>query len=183
MSDANPMALLPALNIAAFERSADGTFSAIAPAPAWFPRLADTTFPFLGHILEEATQFWNSGAGGSREFGPCAEVDESGREFHYRVRALTVPDGGSQFLIFELDPGSDRLRDVLQKAREQMLALEQDRATQSRAAAEVRLAGSEILQLLTQLSASGTNEAQAALINQARAWCEALIATSDRMSS
>jgi hypothetical protein len=143
--------LLPAIDIAVFSRGTDGSFSSIAPPPPWFRRLADVTFPFLGHILEEAAEFWRSGVPGSREYGPCAEVDEEGREFHYRVKAVTIGERGSQFLIFELDPGSDRLREALQKARDQALLLERNRATQVAAAADVRLVALEIQQLAKQL--------------------------------
>jgi hypothetical protein len=116
--------LLPAMEIAAFERRRDGSFAAVAPTPAWFRRLvADPTFPFLGHILDEATQFWATRVPSRREWGPCAEVDESGREFHYRVTAVTVAN--FQYLVFQLDTGSDEMRQVLQKVREKMLATEQ----------------------------------------------------------
>jgi hypothetical protein len=113
----NPLApLLTALDIAAFERSAEGGFQSLAPLPVWFTRLGrDGTFPFLGHILEEAHVFWNAGADGSREWGPCADVDDSGREFHYRVKALRVKT--RDYLVFQVDEGAERLREVLQKVR------------------------------------------------------------------
>jgi hypothetical protein len=154
MSDELLMTLLPAMDIAVFSRRADGSFVALTPPPAWFPRLADVTFPFLGHILEEASEFWRTGQPGSREYGPCAEVDERGREFHYRVRALTVEERGHQFLIFELDSGSDRLREALQTAREQSLAFEKSRAEQRAAASEIRARALEMMQLLSRLPAS-----------------------------
>ena len=91
MTDRPLSTLLTALGIAAFERSADGGLQSLAPLPAWFTRLSrDGTFPFLGHILEEANAFWTSGADGVREWGPCADADESGHEIHYRVKALRV---------------------------------------------------------------------------------------------
>ena len=125
MSDDLLKALLPALGIAAFERHMDGSFRALAPIPTWFERLAgDGTFPFLGHILEEATRHWNKGdAAKPREWGPSAETDETGHEFHYMVTALTLT--GRSVLIFSLDTGSDRIRHVLQKVRDQALAAEQ----------------------------------------------------------
>ena len=117
--------LIPALGIAAFERQVDGSFRALAPIPRWFERLAgDGTFPFLGHILEEATRHWNKGdAANPREWGPSAETDEAGHEFHYIVTALTL--SGRNVLIFSLDAASDRMRQVLQKVRDQALAAEQ----------------------------------------------------------
>jgi hypothetical protein len=167
--------LLPAMDIAVFSRGTDGSFSSIAPPPAWFQRIADVTFPFLGHILEEATDFWRSGVPGLREYGPCAEVDEAGREFHYRVKALTIGGPGSQFLVFELDPGSDRLRDALQKARDQVLVAERNRAAQLAAAGDVRLAALEIQQLLEQLPGAG-------LADALRAKCEVLIRAAETIA-
>ena len=117
--------LLAALDIAAFERHPDGSFAPLAPPPAWFVRIvADGTLPFLGHILEEANQFWNGRSPGRRDWGPCAEVDETGSEFHYNVAAVNA--GGRQYLFFQVDPGSDRIRDVLQKIREQALVANHD---------------------------------------------------------
>ena len=117
--------LLTALGIAAFERGADGGLQSLAPLPTWFTRVSrDGTFPFLGHILEEANAFWNSGADGVREWGPCADVDESGQEIHYRVKALRVKT--CAYLVFQIDEGAERLREVLQKVRSDALAAEQN---------------------------------------------------------
>lgn len=116
--------LLTALDLAAFERNAQGGFQSLAPPPAWLTRLShDGTFPFLGHILEEANAFWNSGADGLREWGPCAEVDENGREFHYLVKAVRVDI--RTYLVFQVDEGAERLQRVLQKVRSDALAVEQ----------------------------------------------------------
>jgi hypothetical protein len=49
-----------------------------------------------------------------REWGPSVETDEGGREFHYRVNALTL--SGRSVLIFSLDTASDQMRQVLQKS-------------------------------------------------------------------
>ena len=117
-------ALLRSLGIAAFERNADGTFQPIAPAPVWFAGLGkDGTFPFLGHILEEASAFWASKTDGVRDWGPCADVDDNGQEFHYLVKAVTI--GPRTYLVFQLDEAAERMRDVLQKVRSD--ALEQAR--------------------------------------------------------
>jgi hypothetical protein len=120
MDDELQASLFSALGIAAFERMGDGAFRSIAPVPRWLQRLMiDGTFPFLGHVLTEATDFWKAGAETAAEWGPCAEPDESGREFHYRVVAVSLP--GRQFLLFRLDPESDRMREVLQSVRSQAL--------------------------------------------------------------
>ena len=125
MTDNALSTLLTALGIAAFERGAEGRFQSLAPLPTWFTRLSrDGTFPFLGHILEEANGFWNTQADGVREWGPCAEVDEGGQEFHYRVKALRVDTRA--YLVFQVDEGAERLRRVLQRARSDALAEEQN---------------------------------------------------------
>ena len=121
MTDNALSTLLAALDIAVFERRPEGDFQSLVPPPKWFKRLArDGTFPFLGHILEEATTFWNSGSEGLRAWGPCADVDESGAEFHYRVKALRVQTRA--YLVFQFDEGAEELRKVLQKVREDALA-------------------------------------------------------------
>jgi hypothetical protein len=177
MNDPNFTPLLLALEIAAFRRGADGSFSSMAPPPPWFPRLAeDGTFPFLGHILEEANEFWQSGTPGSRAFGPCAEVDESGREFHYQVRAITSWDGRSQYLVFELDAASDQLREALQRAREQLLVTERNRRT----VGEIRHAGRELSELIEQFS-SAAPDRQPDLIESLRSKCDALMTSVDRL--
>ncbi|HYT69419.1 MAG TPA: hypothetical protein VEL51_23575 [Vicinamibacterales bacterium] len=179
MTDDLLTTLLPAMDIAVFSRRTDGSFSPITPTPEWFRRLADVTFPFLGHILEEASEFWGSGVSGSREYGPCAELDETGREFHYRVRALTTGEQGSQFLVFELDPGSDHLRDALQKAREQALVAERDHAAQREAVADIRKAVLELMQLLKQLPTTGP---QGELTRTLAAKCTVVLRSTDPMA-
>ena len=116
MTEQDPERLLTALEIAAFARVQQSAFRPLATPPAWFGRLSrDGTFPFLGDILEEAEAFWVSGQEGSRQWGPCAEVAEDGREFHYLVKALTADQHA--YLVFQLDEGAERLREVLQKVR------------------------------------------------------------------
>jgi hypothetical protein len=177
VTDDLPKALLPAMNVAVFTCAADGSFLPLAPPPPWFSRLADVTFPFLGHILEEARAFWRSGVPGSREYGPCAEEDTDGTEFHYRVKALTTADK-SQFLVFELDRGSDRLRDALQTAREQALAREQHGARQRLAAEEIRRTADEMLQLLNEIPIDSGGPPRG-LIDAMNAKCEALKGMAD----
>jgi hypothetical protein len=124
MTDNALATIFTALDIAAFERSAEGGFQSLAPLPAWFARLGqDGSVPVLGHILEEANVFWDAGADGLHEWGPCAEVDERGREFHYRVKALRV--NTRAYLVFHVDEGAERLRQVLQKVRSDALVEEQ----------------------------------------------------------
>lgn len=168
--------LLPALQIAAFARSADGSFSTASPTPAWFARLVkDTTFPFLGHILEEARQFWDSGAPGFREFGPCAEVDESGAEFHYKV--IAVSTAGIQYLLFQPDAATDRMRDVLQKARELSLRAGEDSRTTAALALlqkEARMAAAEIGELIEQMRRARPQQDKSKVLDDIAARCERL---------
>lgn len=120
MSDDIVAPLLPVLGLAAFERTPEGAFRALAPLPPWFARLGrDGTFPFLGHILEEANAFWRTRREGLREWGPCAEVDENGGEFHYLVKAVTL--GERTYLVFQFDEAAERIREVLQKVRSDAL--------------------------------------------------------------
>lgn len=120
MTDESLSTLLTALDIVAFERRPDGSFRPLTAPPEWFGRLSrDGTFPFLGHILDEAQAFWNSRAEGAREWGPCADVAEDGREFHYLVKALRVQERA--YLVFQRDQGAERVRDVLQKVRSEAL--------------------------------------------------------------
>jgi hypothetical protein len=121
MTDEALATLLTALDIAAFGRVQAGGFRPLATPPAWFGRLTrDGTFPFLGHILDEAEAFWISGEEGSRQWGPCVDLGEDGREFHYLVKALTANQRA--FLVFQLDEGAERVREVLQKVRADALA-------------------------------------------------------------
>ena len=142
MTNQSLASLFPAIGIAAFERTPDGAFMPLTPPPEWFRRLADVTFPFLGHILEEANEFWRSREPGSRDFGPCAEVDATGREFHYKVTAVTAPD--NQYLLFQLDHASDQMRQTLQVVRDQRLALEQESGAMAAMLTEARRAADEI---------------------------------------
>jgi hypothetical protein len=152
ISDQSLARLLPAIDIAAFERTPGGSFTPVAPAPQWFRRLADVTFPFLGHILDEANHFWAAGAPGSREWGPCAEVDDTGVEFHYKVTAVTAPD--KQYLLFQRDRAADRMREMLQGIRDERLAIEQGRGPVA-LASEAQRTAAEIHDAVTeQLKAS-----------------------------
>ena len=126
MTDEPLAILLAALDIVGFERTPDGNFRPLTVPPSWFGRLSrDGTFPFLGHILEEAKAFWNLRVDGVREWGPCADVAEDGREFHYLVKALRLQ--GRAYLVFQLDQGAERVREVLQKVRSEALGASDDR--------------------------------------------------------
>jgi hypothetical protein len=180
-------ALLPAIGMAAFERRRDGSFAPAAPLPPWFGRLVgDATFPFLGHILDEATQVWAARTPARREWGPCAEVDETGREFHYRVTAVNAHD--AQYLVFQLDAVSDEMREVLQKVRQQMLETEQARAASDRAPA-APIASAEIVRravdderaIAASLPGAATAESRQAIGGDLSARCDALARAVDAL--
>jgi hypothetical protein len=163
MSDHALEVLLPALELVPFERRPDGSFAALLPPPDWFrPRAATGVLPFMGYILEEATDFWDGGAPGIREWGPCADVDVDGREFHYRV--IGVQAGGRQFLVLQLDRQSDRMREVLQKVRDHALADERDARTRAALAGQARRTGADVEALLARLRDSALTPAQLAIV-------------------
>ena len=165
--------LLSAIDLAAFERSRDGSFRSIAPPPPWFARLSgDPTFPFLGHILEEAMQFWSARIAGKREWGPCAEVDEHGKQFHYRVVAVNSAD--TAYLLFALDGGSEEMRDVLQRVRQQMLDAEQ-------AHGEIRRAAGELRALAGAVTASTSDESRHTLASSLSEKCDDLLRRIDAL--
>ncbi len=182
MSDDDLTKLLPAIDIAAFRRKPDGAFTPVSPPPTWFGRLVeDATFPFLGHVLEEASLFWKGRTPGAREFGPCVEVNDAGQEFHYRVLAVTADR--SQFLLFQLDPGSDRLREVLQKAREQALsAATRVPATIAKVQQEVRRTTERMHDLLRPLLATGLQDPQFELWKTLSDACEDLVREVDALA-
>jgi hypothetical protein len=172
--------LLAAAEVAAFERSADGSFSALAEAPPWFRRLAGTTFPFLGHVLDEANAFWQSGTVGTREWGPSVETDDAGREFHYLVTAVAA--GDRQFLLFRLDRGSDRVREVLQKVRDEKLAGERERQSRAKLAAVGRQASDEVHRVIGQLVRSSPTPEQRELLERLSSLCSTLVGVADQLS-
>ena len=174
MSEHELPVVLSALQMAAFKRAPDGSFVSMAPIPDWFTRItSDTTFPFLGHILEEAGAFWRRGVAGSRQWGPCAEVNESGEEYHYLVSALLTEDG--QYLVFQIDPGADRMRDLLQKVRSEALSAERDSASFAAIVAEMRRTNKDVRELLQQLVVSDLTPRQLELVNALAAKCVALM--------
>ena len=172
--------VLRALEMAAFKRAADGSFVSIAPTPDWFARItSETTFPFLGHILEEAGAFWRRGLPGSLQWGPCAEVNESGEEYHYLVSALIADDG--QYLVFQLDPGADRMRDLLQKVRSEALSAERDSASFTAIVAEMRRTNKSVKEILAQLVVSDLTPLQRELVNTLAAQSVALMGGASKL--
>jgi hypothetical protein len=156
-------AVTAALGIAVFVRHGDGSFDSLGPAPAWFVRVTSgETFPFLGHILEEANVFWQRRTEGRLDWGPVAELDKDGHEYHYTVTALTA--NRAQFLVFQLDTGAERMRDVLQKVRAEALSAEQDQASHRVVASDLHRTNAEVKQLLAELMRTDPTPAQIELL-------------------
>ena len=123
MSDDALQAVVSALEIGIFELGAEGEFASVGAPPAWMAAFSrNPTFPFLGSFLPQAREFWLEPRADRLTWGPCAEVDAGGREFHFTVSALSLPD--RKFLVFELDRHAEPMRALLQKARDQALARE-----------------------------------------------------------
>lgn len=182
MTDESIGRLLSAMGVAVFERQPDGTFRSVTPPPVWFERLAaDMTFPFLGHILEEASDFWRSGRHGHEDFGPCVETDERGHEFHYRIAAVSV--GGRQYLWFTLDAASDRMRAVLQRARESALKAEAllKHAGEPGAQAAALEAAGQIKSMVQQLGPLEMPAVQRAIVQALLEVSERLVYSLERM--
>jgi hypothetical protein len=113
-------AVVFALEIGIFEQGPDGGFTSVGTPPAWMAAFSrNPTFPFLGSFLPQARQHWSAPRADRLTWGPCAEVDPEGREFHFTVSALSLPE--RKFLVFELDRHAEPMRALLQKAREQAL--------------------------------------------------------------
>ena len=177
MSDDLLKSLIPALDIAAFERRDDGSFESIAPMPVWFPQVVtDPSFPFLGHILEEANRFWLSSTPGLREWGPVAKVDEAGTEFHYKIAAITTAEG--RFLILQLDRASEEIRRVLQTVRTRQLEAEQTGEGSAARQAErraVRMAATDLQETLARVRGLGAGIAPDEAVAELSARSEALL--------
>jgi hypothetical protein len=113
-------AALGALEIGVFRQDDGGGFVSVGPVPAWMAAFSrNQTFPFLGSFLARAREFWREPQTDRLTWGPCAEMDTQGREFHFLVSAFSLP--GHKLLVFELDRSAAQMRDVLQKARDQAL--------------------------------------------------------------
>ena len=127
-----PMGLLAQLDYAVLERRPDGTFTMIGSPPVWLPRLWPETatpsetlrparaFLFLAHFMEEATVFWERGAGKVLASGPWTEVDREGREWVLEARAMRC-DGRAFLLLSFPTTDFETVRRLLQENREQSL--------------------------------------------------------------
>ena len=96
MSNDALQAVVAALEIGIFEQGPDGGFASVGTPPAWMAAFSrNPTFPFLGSFLPQARQFWSEPRPDRLTWGPCAEVDPDGREFHFTVSACRCPIASS----------------------------------------------------------------------------------------
>jgi len=144
--------VLAELGVAVMEQNRAGTFAPVGEMPAWFYRLfrgwtgntplaIQEHLPFLESFLPDAQDFWSGNGEGRLRSGLCAEVDESGNEFHFEVSALCI--GGRRLLLFEQRKDFEETREVLQKARQNLLdyeLLERTQRALERSQAELRKA-------------------------------------------
>ena len=180
MGDELLAGLLYTMGVAVFERRPDGAFVSVTEPPPWFSAMkADATFPFLGHILSEAAEFWERHVVGAQDWGPCAEVDEHGKEFHYKVTAVQAEE--RQYLTFQLDRDSDRMREMLQKVRERSLAEGTRSKRTTTLASDARHDAADLYDLLARLRATGLTQAQTALVAELNDVCDELLLSIDRL--
>ncbi len=152
MNDPDLIRVLIELGVGVMEQHPEGTFTVVGRMPPWLTRLVpdwpgDTPLviqerlPFLESFLPDAQEFWTEKGEGRLRSGLCAEVDESGGEYHYEVSALCV--GERRLLLFELRKDFEETREILQKARQNLLdyeLLERTQRALERSQAELRKA-------------------------------------------
>jgi hypothetical protein len=173
--------LLQAMDMVVFERRPDGAFVTITEPPRWFALMnADLRFPFLGHILAEAGDFWDRRVPGVQDWGPAAELDEHGKEFHYKVMAVQAEE--RQYLVFQLDRGSDRTREILQKVRERSLAESTRSKRTTSLASDARHTVADIHDLLARLRATGLTQAQTDVMAEVTDVLDELLMSIDRVA-
>jgi hypothetical protein len=97
------------------------------------------------------------------------EVNEAGQEFHYKVVAVAADS--AQYLVFQLDPAADQVRQILQKVRTEALAAERDAATYEAASASLHHAHLDIKDLVDRLWRSDPTPAQRELLNRLTTAC------------
>ena len=173
MADPVYVDLLAALDIVVMERLPDRSFRVLGPIPGWFvpihtaastgdtPEL-ERSFPFLDHFLEEAAAFWRHPGEGLLRSGPYSAKDANGVEFHFEVS--TVLADRRIFILFHLLTDFEDTRNVLQRARERTLALQQVGLKRAVLLAKTTILGTQ----MESLAASGLGAEQTALTDSMR---------------
>jgi hypothetical protein len=133
VTDSLPLDLMQALEMFALERMPDYTYTPVTPPPAWFRHILPLTeatgpltlgaiLPYLERFLSEAEPFWREGTRRSLVSGTFAAP---GGAEDVLLRACALNLGPRSLLVLERLRGQEDLRDILQKARENKLELEQ----------------------------------------------------------
>ncbi len=127
------MAVLEALGYALFARDDSGELRAVGRAPEWlralWPALAEAeavlplaeASPFLENFLIDAEEIWRKDTDERAQSGPWIETPAQGDNVELEATALNV-DGRSLLLINCLGEEFAAKKDVLQKARETVIA-------------------------------------------------------------
>ena len=173
-------ALLPALGFAVFVRGADNSFTPITPPPSWFTRLGNVTFPFLGHILEEANQFWDGGARRTAGVGP---VRGGGSQRQGVPLQSHRPDRrrADSACCFISTPNRIASAKCCPRSERESLATEQSRNATSMSAMEVRLIREEIHRILGKLLGTNATEVQIELLRKLSSRCDELALGTERL--
>lgn len=121
----------------ALEPGAGGSLTPLKPIPRRFAerfpslergRVDVAEFPFLSHFAAEAAAAGQDGAAAVRSL-PWTETDAQGQPCHLQARALRT--GGRRLLLVEFaDEMHERLRAIVQSAREETLVVEQQQKAQ-----------------------------------------------------
>jgi hypothetical protein len=177
--------LLRRLDVAVIERLPASRYEMIGASPDWLEAAFDAApqgarhtlagaLPFLDQFLEQAAGAWHERGDARAESGPfVTSVD--GAEALLRATALTID--GRALLVIERLTGDADTRPMLQKAREQMLALEQLR----REAAGVQAPAAAIGRAIADLAATDLPPAAQRVVDNLRAAVAQLGAIAERL--
>ncbi len=132
--DSPASAALEALGFALFVRDESGSLRLAGEPPAWLRTLwsgraargaelpISEASPFLENFLIDAEACWSAGEGRVRS-GPWVEQDAAGAEAQLEATALTA-GGGPLLLVERLGEVFEAKKQVLQKARENVIAFQ-----------------------------------------------------------
>ena len=124
--------VLDALGYALFVRDAQGSLRAVGQPPEWLRRLwpalvadgelpVNDASPFFENFLIDAEECWRAGGDQRAQSGPWIEQRADGEQVEVEALALTA-NGQSMLLINRLGAEFAAKKDVLQKARETVIA-------------------------------------------------------------
>jgi hypothetical protein len=177
--------LLRALDIAVIERLPAARYEMVGPSPDWLEAAFDAApqgarhtlagaLPFLDQFLEQAAGAWDARGQARAESGPFVTTVD-GIEALLRATALTVD--GRALLVIERLSGDADTRPMLQKAREQMLALEQLK----RDAAGVQAPAAALAKAIADLGAADLPASTQPIVQSLRAAAAQLGAAAEKL--